>query len=76
VQFLDWLRAALPTKSSGNSWDRTVVRGYTNQMHPVLVHTPSSIGMPHVAEFTCCSLVAFERPNDNKCTFTFTPPCT
>jgi hypothetical protein len=38
-------------------------------MHPVLVHTPCSIGMSHVAEFSCCSSVAFERPN--KHTFTF-----
>jgi hypothetical protein len=41
--------------------------------HPVLVHTPCSIGMSHMAECTCCSSVAFERPNENTFTFTFTP---
>ncbi len=40
------------------------------QMHPALVHTPCSIGMSHMAESTCCSSVAFERPNENTCTFT------
>jgi hypothetical protein len=39
---------------------------------PVLVHTPCSIGMSHMAEYTCCSSVAFERPNENTFTFTFT----
>jgi hypothetical protein len=42
-----------------------------NSLHPVLVHTPCSIGMSHMAEYTCCSSVAFERPNEHTFTFTF-----
>ncbi len=45
---------------------------WCHNMHAVLVHTPCSIGMSHMAECTCCSSVAFERPNES--TFTFTPP--
>ena len=28
IEFLEWLKAALPTKASGNSWDRSVVRAH------------------------------------------------
>ncbi len=31
-------------------------------VHPVLVNTPCSIGMPHMTEYTCCSSCVFERP--------------
>jgi hypothetical protein len=39
------------------------------------VHNPCSIGMSHMAEYTCCSSVAFERPSDFTLTFTPPPPC-
>ncbi len=40
-------------------------------MQPALVHTPFCIGMPHMAEYTCRSSVAFERPNEmNLCVHT------
>ncbi len=48
----------------------TARRPYPNQLHPVLVHTPCSIGMSHMAEYTCFSSLAFERSNES--TFTFT----
>ncbi len=35
---------------------------------------PCSIGMSHMAEYTCCSSVAFERPNENTFTLHY-PPC-
>jgi hypothetical protein len=33
-----------------------------------------SIGMSHMTEYTCCSSVAFEMPNENTFAFTFTFP--
>jgi hypothetical protein len=51
-------------------------RSNPNGVHLVLVHTPCSIGMSHMAEYTCCSSVVLERPNENTFTFTFTMVCT
>jgi hypothetical protein len=42
-------------------------------LHPVLVHTPCSIGMSHLAEYACCSSVALERPNEITLTFSLHP---
>jgi hypothetical protein len=33
-----------------------------------------TLGTSHMAEYTCCSSVAFERPNENTFTFTFPVP--
>jgi hypothetical protein len=33
-------------------------------------HNATCTHMPHMAEYTCCSSVAFERPNENAVTFT------
>ncbi len=38
---------------------------------PALGHTPCSIGMSRMADYTCCSSVAFDRPNEDTSPFTF-----
>jgi hypothetical protein len=52
------------------SISRIASRRGCNKMHPLFLHTSCSIGMHHRAEYTCCSSVAFERPNENALTLT------
>jgi hypothetical protein len=40
----------------------------------VIVTALVTLGMSHMAEYTCCSSVAFGRPKENAFTFTFTLP--
>ncbi len=66
-----WLRFVCPTRHcSGCARDLYLVRTPApHHHHHHLVHTPCSIGMSHMAEYTCCSSVAFERPNEHTIAF-------
>ncbi len=50
------------------SASREVVGSPWRPMEGTTAITGTSIGMPHMAEYTCCSSVAIERPNES--TFT------
>jgi hypothetical protein len=53
-----------PTKSGAAVRDECIPPVSCSRFtYPVLVHTPCSIGMSHMAEYTCCSSVASERPD-------------